>query len=336
MADTNQFPLRVMFEVTYRCNFHCRHCYVPLRYRKKEGELNTKEVFSLLRQIRDAGCFYLGFTGGEPFMRDDIVAILWHAKKLGFQIMIYSNGSLIDRKMARELSRLDPNKVDITIPAMSTVVFEKITGEKGSWKRVFGAVDVLHKNGVNLGFKTCVLRENEQEIREIQDYAASLGTAVRLDTVLFPRLDGSQKPLRYQGSCDAEHWCADEPLSPSRASLHQKKVLNKEYLFRCGVGRSQVAISPFGKLKMCLMIDYPLYRIGDTSWKDSWEKLKGRVAAIASANSLMCHKCKFGDYCKWCPARGWLAKKDFGACDSESYAWARQCGEYVRNKIAHR
>ncbi|MDP3732051.1 MAG: hypothetical protein Q8R31_03340, partial [Candidatus Omnitrophota bacterium] len=57
-AKTKAFPLRVMFELTYRCNFKCKHCYVPYSYRKKR-ELKTKEVFSILRQLKEMGCFYL-------------------------------------------------------------------------------------------------------------------------------------------------------------------------------------------------------------------------------------------------------------------------------------
>src|SRR3989338_281853 len=117
-ARNKGFPLRVMFELTYRCNFLCGHCYVPFNYRKK-SELKTKEIFSILDRLKEAGGFYLGFTGGEPFMRQDIMDILWYAKRCGFEVIIYTNGALIDKKMAQELGRLRPNKVDITIPAMT-------------------------------------------------------------------------------------------------------------------------------------------------------------------------------------------------------------------------
>ncbi len=54
-AKNKGFPLRVMFELTYRCNFFCRHCYVPLSYREKskEGELRTEEIFLILDQLKD-------------------------------------------------------------------------------------------------------------------------------------------------------------------------------------------------------------------------------------------------------------------------------------------
>ena len=132
--------LRVMLELTYRCNFKCKHCYIPKSYKKKfRRELNTRQIFSILDQLQELGCLYLGFTGGEPFLRKDIFDILWYAKRKGFQIIIYTNGSLIDKDKARELKCLSPNKVDITIPAMSKDIFERITGLKGSRDKVFEA-----------------------------------------------------------------------------------------------------------------------------------------------------------------------------------------------------
>src|SRR3989338_2550985 len=125
-AREKHFPLRMMFELTYRCNFKCGHCYVPPSYRRK-GELKTKEVFSILDELKEVGCFYLGFTGGEPFIRKDIIDILWYAKRKGFEVIIYTNGSLIDENLADELARLKPNKVDITIPALSVDAFERIS-----------------------------------------------------------------------------------------------------------------------------------------------------------------------------------------------------------------
>jgi len=330
-AKKNSFPLRVMFELTYRCNFHCKHCYVPQSYRNY-NELKTKEVLSILNQLKDIGCFYLGFTGGEPFIREDIIDILWYAKKLGFEIIIYTNGSLINEEIARELQRLRPNKIDITIPAMTETAFERISGMPGSRDKVFGAIDLLYKNGVNLGFKTCVLKENESEIKDIQDFAASLGALHRLDDMFSPRLDGSKEPYRYRGRLS------------NNANIRESKANFREFisdnscaisensrLFKCGVGVSQAAITSLGELKMCLMIDYPKYKIlsevrGQRSdLKDAWKRLKELVVSIQPNKNYQCNTCKLQPYCKWCPAMGWLYNRSFTSCEPESRRWAEKC-----------
>ncbi|MFH1381236.1 MAG: radical SAM protein, partial [Candidatus Omnitrophota bacterium] len=93
-ARNSKFPLKAMFELTYRCNFRCVHCYVAAD--KKKKELGIEEVKVILDQLKKAGCFHVGFTGGELFLRKDIFKILNYAKQSGFRISILTNGFLID------------------------------------------------------------------------------------------------------------------------------------------------------------------------------------------------------------------------------------------------
>jgi sulfatase maturation enzyme AslB (radical SAM superfamily) len=104
---------------------------------------------------------------------------------------------LVNKQIANQLKLLRPNKVDITIPAMKKNIFERISGLPGSRNRVFRAIDLLHKNAVNLGFKSCLLKENASEIKDIENFAASLKVQHRLDALLSPQLDGSKGPYRH-------------------------------------------------------------------------------------------------------------------------------------------
>lgn len=103
-------------------------------------------------------------------------------------------------------------------------------------------------------------------------------------------------------------------------------------LFKCGVGVSQAAITPSGELKMCVMIDYPKYKIQTTddrqqttgcglqkiNLKDAWLKLKALVASIKPGKYYKCDKCELEPDCKWCPAKGWLENRNFTSCDPEN------------------
>jgi len=266
---------------------------VPQSYRKY-GELETRQVFSVLDQLKDVGCFYLGFTGGEPFARKDIMKILWYAKRCGFEIIIYTNGSLINKETARELGRLRPNKVDITIPGMTKEAFEKVTGVISSRDKVFDAIGFLHKNGIELGFKTCLLKENEDEIEEIEVFSASLEALHRLDTMLMPRLDGSEEPYKYRGRRSGAR--GQEGLLQDRECQVLNSISNKTgdavNLFECGVGQSQAAITPLGELKMCVMINYPKYNILESSLENAWKQLKELVKDMTPCESQSLCKAK--------------------------------------------
>ncbi len=333
MAKKRRFPLRVMFELTYRCNFKCRHCYIPEGYKKKvTGELKRSEIFSVLDQLSDIGCFYLGFTGGEPFIRKDILDILWYARKKGFQIIIYTNGSLINENIAQELKRINPNKIDITIPAWSQGVFETISGVSGSRKKVFQTIGLLQKNGVKIGLKTCVLKENAPEIKDISNFTHSVGVRYRLDDTLFPCLDGSLRPYEYGNWLfNIENFSTCTLSFPKTESAIQYPI--PDNIFKCGAGLRQAAITPSGELKACLMIDRPRFRIldrGVTKSEDSltgaWQRLKRFFSGIKPDDHYQCYKCKLYDHCKWCPARSWLYNKSFTSCEPVSRQKAEKVG----------
>lgn len=285
-----------------------------------------------MEQLKNMGCLYLGFTGGEPFARKDIMPIIRYANKLGFEIIIYTNGSLIKRNQIKELSGMRINKIDITLPAMNKIVFERITGIRGSRDRVFKAIGLLSKNRINLGFKSCVLKENQHEIRQIKDFARNLNCQHRLDDMLSPRLDGSKEPYKYRGRLENKPGKSECELSiPGKLTnrvnfSNLKKVTD---IFKCGAGTTQAAVTPLGELKMCLMIDYPRYKILENSLSDAWGRLKDFAANIKIDGDYQCNKCKLIIYCKWCPAKGWLYNRKFTSCEPQS----RKDAKYVKQKL---
>lgn len=322
-ARQGNFPLRVMFELTYNCNFKCRHCYVPPEFQKKYHriELRTREVFSLLKQLKGSGCLYLGFTGGEIFTRRDIWPILDYARDLGFILILYTNGSLITLKDVRRLSGIKQLKVDITLPAISAQAFAKITGVAGVRDKVFKAIKMLVNDKVSLGLKTCLLKDNESEIGGILKFAKSLNLEHRLDISPSARIDGSSEPFKYRAEKIARAIADFQKPIPACREISRRPRKRFE-LFECGAGLSQAAITPAGELKLCLEINYPNYSLVKTSLKSAWIKLVNLVKGLKPDKNYQCLSCRLKSYCSWCPAKAWLTAKNFFSCDPESRFWA--------------
>jgi len=332
IAFKKKFPLRVMFEVTYRCNFKCKHCYVPQACKNVNKEINTSEVFLILDQLKNLGCFYLGFTGGEPFVRKDFLDILWYAKKTGFEIIIYTNGSMINKNTIRELSLLRPNKIDITIPAVNKNIFEDITGIKGSHRKVFDTIRLLHKNGINLGFKTSLLKNNRNEIEKIRKFSESLNVDYRFSEMLYPRLDSSRGPY---DSIKKQYLSDSFSIQYDYINKHKKNIeffnkkidrnisykssLSKSKVFDCGAGFSQAAITPIGELKICILADFPKYKILKSSLKSCWKRLNSLTERIKAKINYPCKGCKLKKDCNWCPAKSWIVNKNFNSCPADIF-----------------
>lgn len=85
-------PHWLLAELTYRCPLHCAFCYNPVNYDAVRNELTTAEWFSVMQQARALGAVQLGFSGGEPLMRDDLEELVTEAHRLGFYTNLITSG----------------------------------------------------------------------------------------------------------------------------------------------------------------------------------------------------------------------------------------------------
>lgn len=323
LANKNKFPLRAMFELTYRCNFRCVHCYVVADKNKKE--LNTTEVKKVLSQLKAAGCFHVGFTGGEPLLRKDIFEILDYAKGCGFRISLLTNGFLIDENASRRIASLGGslNRVDVSVLGITKNTLEGITRKKGSFEKVMRAIRLLKDKGVDVQIKATLMKQNKDEFLRIKELAEKLDTMFRYSPMLNPKVDGDKTPLKYQvapkDACRIKRLLslkkgvineqANEGLSLCKRKLRKPA-------FRCGAGRSEVTISPNGEMNICMDIHYPQYNILKGSFIKGWGKMKSLVDNLSLPKDYPCDSCSVMHLCQWCPAKELLTGRGRIKCNS--------------------
>ena len=151
-----QPPYFLVVSPTMRCNLNCYGCYAG-SYTKKD-DLETEVVDDIMRQSKELGMYFMTFSGGEPFIRQDILDLAAKHNDMYFQV--YTNGTLIDEKMADKLVELGN-----VFPAISVEGFKKETDERrgpGAFEKITGAMDRLKERGVPFGFSATVTRENNE------------------------------------------------------------------------------------------------------------------------------------------------------------------------------
>ena len=95
-------PLWLLAELTYRCPLHCPFCYNPVDYAHDRTELSTEQWFDVMRQARRLGAAQLGFSGGEPLLRDDLEDLVGEGRRLGFYTNLITSGiGLTEARLAR-------------------------------------------------------------------------------------------------------------------------------------------------------------------------------------------------------------------------------------------
>src|SRR4051812_29205545 len=192
-----RLPLNGTIEVTRRCPLVCGHCYNNLPMADTEAqhrELSYDEHCRLLDELADAGCLWLLYTGGEIFARRDFLDIYTYAKKKGFLLTLFTNGTLITERIADYLVDWRPFAIEITLYGATKETYERLTGIPGSYEKCLRGIRLLKERGLPLALKTVAVSINRHELLEMQAFADELGVGFKFDSMINPRLDCSQSP----------------------------------------------------------------------------------------------------------------------------------------------
>jgi len=167
-------PMLLVISPTMRCNLRCPGCYAG-EYEQHKG-LSTEEVDSIIRQAKAMGTYFITMSGGEVFVRPDMFDIWKEHSDVFFQL--YTNGTLIDEKMASRLEECGNVAPMISLEGMRERTDER-RGE-GTFDRVMLAMDHLREAGVMFGTSFTETRHNMEEIAgdEVLDLLVEKGALV--------------------------------------------------------------------------------------------------------------------------------------------------------------
>jgi MoaA/NifB/PqqE/SkfB family radical SAM enzyme len=96
-------PIFVGYNVTNRCNMRCTFCSVP---DLPNPDMTLPQVESALDRVAELGIPVVGVTGGEPFLRKDLAAIMKAIEVRGMKSTLVTNGEALTRARMEELGEL--------------------------------------------------------------------------------------------------------------------------------------------------------------------------------------------------------------------------------------
>lgn len=324
IAEFSQpIPLNNYIEVTYKCNLHCQHCYNPRR-KDFASELTTSEILGFIDLFADAGCLWLSFSGGEPFMRPDFLKLYHRAKSKGMLVGVLTNGTRITKDIAQALAEDPPNSLDLTVYGASQETYERVTGAGEAFRQCLEGIDHLVKAGLSFRLQTCMSLLNKDDLPLIKKLADERNLKYHYDPHIHPRIDGDQYPVSLRLSPQE---VSDIMLSDT--SIHGRlkeyleifvdKPLNDDRrLVKCGMLYEGFWMDPYGRLRMCAIIskpDYELRRGG--SLLEAWQMFNDYILTQKASSDNPCLKCDISFFCMQCPAwsdlhyRDWNKKVDY-------------------------
>lgn len=159
-------------ELTRACNAKCKHCIADAGA-KKNDELSTERLITLIEELNEQGCEFVIFTGGEALLRKDWAILVQKASMLDMQIVLMSNGLLINDDVIKILQMYDVS-LGISLDGPNALIHDEIRGVKGIFDNFVNLIPKLKKANVYTTIATTVMKSNILHIDEIKDLLLKL------------------------------------------------------------------------------------------------------------------------------------------------------------------
>jgi radical SAM protein with 4Fe4S-binding SPASM domain len=302
-------PLAVHLDVTYRCNERCVHCYLD---HDDRGEMTAPEIKEVLNQLADAGTFFLTFSGGEVFMRQDFLELVAHARRLLFNVKVKTNGAMIRQAEAASLRKLGVEQLQISVYSHQPEVHDAITKLPGSLKKTIQAIRFLKSQGLKVVVANVLMTSNASDYRGVQVLARDLGVTYTLDPTITPKMDGDTSILNLR-----------IPGSELDEVLHDPNLVGNvdEYCgpppavseddmdgYSCSAGHTAAYISPYGDVFPCVQFPLPSGNVRQQKFLDIWQNSEAlkEVRSIHARDLPVCSTCSHMSSCTRCPGLAYM------------------------------
>ena len=217
------FPiLTAKIKVSWRCNLHCRLCSLWRKSARLYGdrqldELPVELVEGVLGCLHRRGLRKVHLSGGEVLLLDGFPRIVTAARALGLQVNLTTNGTLIDKDMARFLVDARVHAVTVSIDSADAREHDEMRGARGAWRQTWRGLRTLLRRraakgrGPTVAVNSLVTRDNVERLDALFGQLREAGVD-RWRLLPVDTHDKRQRPDPEQWRALAARWDAWRPL----------------------------------------------------------------------------------------------------------------------------
>jgi len=183
--------VNITLELTYRCNVQCEFCFLKdsVLYQKRD-ELTVAEIARLADEAADHGASFF-LTGGEPFLRRDLVEIVAAIKERGLKVGVNTNGLLVNESVGARIREAGLDYVIFSLHGPREI-HDCLENRKGSYDKALANLTTFARDkGRTRVFANCVVaKRNSAVLGQVPDLLAHLpldGLTFQHETFLTPK-----------------------------------------------------------------------------------------------------------------------------------------------------
>lgn len=318
--------------VTMACNLRCQQCYA-VAGKQLDNELSLLEMKKLIDDLKKMGVIRIFFTGGEPFIRPDILEILKYADKNNFAMYISTNGTFIKPETIRVLKTLKHLRTfQISIDGIKNT-HDTVRGVKGTFDKAIRTAKLSARELKNtkVAIISTLMKNNITEIEKILKLAIRLKVDTFGLVTLYPVKRSSDaidvSPLQKYRLFQRLSKIYKKEKTDLKIGLLIPPALMPESLkeieYGCGYVcsfPSLLGIHANGDVAPCDgLLNYRQFILGNirkTPLKELWNNPLMRELKSIKPTDIkgVCKKCKYLSFCMGgCRARAFLEYRTFKA-----------------------
>jgi radical SAM protein with 4Fe4S-binding SPASM domain len=272
-------PLKTLFwNMTYACNFDCGICFTDSGAARLR-ELDTREAMDLVGAAHDAGVRDVLISGGEPFLRPDILPILARMGEFGITGRIASNGSLLDSEVLKRLrGETRVKSFQISLDTMNPETYAILHGTSAdTHSLVMRNLALIRDFGFHTTVSTRLTPMTLDGIPALLDAAVREGWSTvtvhcplhtnRANGAFGQAEDvlGRLRPVLEHFERLDPHWLVETYIPWAEYHPLVRHFEGRiRFIHRgCRAGRDRLTVNPTGMLSPCVCLDVPAAHVGD-------------------------------------------------------------------------
>ena len=298
-AYADAIPISGTFEITPRCNFNCRMCYVHLKedeISKHGREMSAQEWIDLAKQAKDMGTTWLCITGGEPLMHPEFETIWKEISKMGFFITLQTNGARIPQFQSL-FEEFPPRAIKITLYGTSNETYEKVCRIKNGFTLVHNGMMLLKQMHIPVELVSTIIQQNFDDMQKMAFYAYMM-------QVPWASTGGIRASLRGADTHVEELRVHDKNEESQKQQIkhyleHPINIERKPCTY-CKDYRLGYWITWDGYVRFCSFMNEPNISIHNQTFKDAWQQLVDYEDNLDWPDE--CKTCEVSSVCFKCAA----------------------------------
>lgn len=167
-------PLWLLAELTYRCPLQCPYCSNPLEISEFTNELKTEDWLRVMHEARQLGAVQLGFSGGEPLVRDDLVDLVKESRKLGYYGNLITSGVGMSADKIADLKSAGLEHIQISFQASSQELNDFIAGSNKAFEQKLAMAKEVKRQGYPMVLNFVLHRDNIDQVEQILELSLML------------------------------------------------------------------------------------------------------------------------------------------------------------------